>query len=196
MERKASLNRQTNETTIKGSINLDGNGALTGKNPVPFFEHMLNHLARYSMIDLSLDIEGDTHIDDHHTVEDTGIVLGDMITTALGEKRGIYRFGNFTLPMDEVLTMVAVDFSGRPHFAYHGPDLHGVIGNYHEELTPEFLQKLSIHARMNLHVNVFYGENRHHIHESIFKALGRAIREAVELDPRRGRDVPSTKGSL
>lgn len=196
MDRKASLERNTNETTIAGSVNLDGAGSLSGKNPIGFFEHMMNHLARYSMVDIKLDITGDTHIDDHHTVEDTGIVLGELLKQALGEKRGICRFGNFTLPMDETLTMAAVDFSGRPFFAYHGPELTGVIGSYHEELTCEFLQKLSIHAGMNLHIKVFYGDNRHHIHESIFKALGLAIRQAIELDPRRGDEVPSTKGTI
>jgi len=198
MNRKASITRETKETSIKAEINLDGSGKLEGTNPIPFFEHMLSHLARYSMIDIKMDIKGDTQIDGHHTVEDCAIVLGEAIKNALGEKRGIYRFGNFTLPMDEVLTLVAVDFSGRPYFSYSGPDLvvMGKLGEYDSELTAEFWQKFSVSAGANIHIKVMSGENRHHIHESIFKAAGMAVRNAITIDERRGADIPSTKGII
>ncbi len=189
--------RQTKETKISIKLNIDGSGSLSGEIPVPFFEHMLDHIARYSLMDIHVHIEGDLGIDAHHTVEDTGIVLGEVLSAALGDKKGIFRYGDKTLPMDETLVTVAVDFSGRPYFKYTGPSLvaMGKIGDFDSELTAEFLHKLSIHAKMNLHVLVHYGENRHHIHEAIYKALGFAIRNAVSLDPRR-EGVPSTKGVL
>lgn len=198
MNRKAEIIRETKETSIRVALNLDGRGSMTGENPIPFFSHMLDHLARYSMIDMDFTIRGDIEIDAHHTVEDTAISLGEAITKALGEKVGIYRFGSATLPMDDVLTLAAVDLSGRPYFKYDGPNLSqmSMLGSYDSELTLEFLEKLSIHARMNLHVRVLEGQNRHHIHESIFKALGLALRQAVEPDPRREGQVPSTKGTI
>jgi len=198
MERIASSERNTKETRIKMRVNLDGKGNLNGNTPIPFFDHMLTHLTRYSMIDIDLQVEGDIEIDGHHTVEDTAIVFGDLLRRALAEKRGINRFGNFTLPMDEVLTQAVVDFSGRSFFVYNGPSLKELppFGIYDSELTEEFLQKLAMSACMNLHIRVLYGENRHHIHESIFKALGLAIRQAVEIDPRRGDEIPSTKGVI
>ncbi|MCB1146920.1 MAG: imidazoleglycerol-phosphate dehydratase, partial [Leptospiraceae bacterium] len=147
---------------------------------------------------IHLNLKGDLEIDCHHSVEDTAIVLGAALQKALGEKKGIFRYGTFTLPMDETLTSVTVDLSGRPYFKYTGVDLKsmGKFGIYDSELTLEFLHKLSIHAMMNLHIQVHYGENRHHIHESIFKGLGFALRNAVTVDERRGTEIPSTKGSL
>ncbi|MCH9661541.1 MAG: imidazoleglycerol-phosphate dehydratase HisB [Bacteroidetes bacterium] len=198
MSRKVNMQRKTKETDIKISVSLDGKGKLSGDNPIPFFEHMLSHLAKYSLLDIHLDLKGDIEIDCHHSVEDTAIILGDAIHQALGDKKGIFRYGCFTLPMDEVLTTVSIDFSNRPYFQYTGPDLisMGKFGIYDSELTHEFLHKLSIHAKMNLHVLVHYGKNRHHIHESIFKALGFSIRFASEIDQKRNNEIPSTKGTL
>ena len=198
MLRKAKVSRKTKETQIDIKVNLDGKGRLNAQIPIPFFTHMLSHLSKYSLIDINVKLKGDIEIDCHHSVEDTAIVLGQALSEALGEKKGIFRFGFFALPMDETLCTLAVDFSGRPYFNYQGPDLVGMgkFGIYDSELTLEFLHKLSIHAAINLHVNIEYGRNRHHIHESIFKALGFAMRQAISIDPRRGADVPSTKGSI
>ncbi|MCS6971737.1 MAG: imidazoleglycerol-phosphate dehydratase HisB [Turneriella sp.] len=198
MARIAQIERKTSETQIRLALNLDGKGVLSGENPIPFFAHMLGHVAKYSLFDIELFLRGDIEIDCHHSVEDTAIVLGQALSKALGNKAGIFRYGSFTLPMDEVLTTVTVDLSGRPYFVYRGEPLKpmGKFGIYDSELTLEFLHKLSIHAAMNLHVQVHYGENRHHIHESIFKALGFALRQAVALDARRSGEIPSTKGTL
>ncbi|MBS0618982.1 MAG: imidazoleglycerol-phosphate dehydratase, partial [Spirochaetes bacterium] len=178
MARTAQIERKTHETEIGLSLNLDGNARMTGVNPIPFFEHMLGHIVKYSMFDLELHLKGDIGIDCHHSVEDTAIVFGQALGQALGNKAGIFRYGSFKLPMDETLTTVTIDLSGRPYFVYRGEALKpmGKFGIYDSELTLEFLHKLSIHAAMNLHVEVHYGENRHHIHESIFKALGFALR--------------------
>lgn len=196
--RGASQSRKTAETDISMSINLDGKGEWKFDTGIPFFEHMLSHLSKHGLIDMDLQLKGDLEIDCHHSVEDTAIVLGNLIREAAGEKRGINRYGHFTLPMDEVLVTAAVDLSGRYHFAYSGPDIinEGKFGIYDAELTLEFLRKFAMHLRMNLHVVVHHGENRHHIHEGIFKALGRAMRMALETDPRRGDDYASTKGVL
>ncbi|MDH4261508.1 MAG: imidazoleglycerol-phosphate dehydratase HisB [Spirochaetia bacterium] len=197
--RKASIERNTKETRINLNINIDGTGKFNGKSPIPFFDHMLDHFSKYSMIDLDFKIDGDTEIDGHHTVEDCGIVLGDAIKKAVVDKRGIYRFGSVTIPMDDCLVTVSVDFSGRPYFSYKGVSLNSMqgFGNlYDSELTLEFLQKLSIHAAINLHVVLHYGENRHHIHEAIYKATGLAFRKALEIDTRRGNEIPSTKGGI
>ncbi len=196
--RRAEISRTTSETRIRMALDLDGNGRLSGSTPIPFFSHMLSHICKYSLFNMELHLEGDIEIDGHHSVEDTAIVLGQALSQALGDKSGIWRYGSFTLPMDETLTTVAVDLSGRPFFKYSGPPLMpmGKFGIYDSELTAEFLHKLSIHAMMNLHVQVHYGENRHHIHESIFKALGFALRHAVSRDERRGDEIPSTKGIL
>lgn len=198
MARTAQIERKTHETEIGLSLNLDGNARMTGVNPIPFFEHMLGHIVKYSMFDLELHLKGDIGIDCHHSVEDTAIVFGQALGQALGNKAGIFRYGSFKLPMDETLTTVTIDLSGRPYFVYRGEALKpmGKFGIYDSELTLEFLHKLSIHAAMNLHVEVHYGENRHHIHESIFKALGFALRQAVAIDARRAQEIPSTKGSL
>ncbi len=198
MKRIATIKRKTKETDIHLDVDLDGKGDIKGNIPIPFFEHMLSHLAKYSLIDIHLNLKGDIEIDCHHSVEDTAISLGKAITKSLGNKTGIFRFGNFTLPMDEVLTSVTIDLSGRPYFKYNGPDLieMGKFGIYDSELTLEFLQKFSIHTSMNLHVNVQYGSNRHHIHESIFKCLGFSLRQAISIDNARKNEIPSTKGTL
>ena len=198
MSRIATINRETKETQINMELTIDGTGKLSGSLPIPFFEHMLSHLAKYSLVNIDVHLKGDIEIDCHHSVEDTAIVLGKLFQKALGSKKGIFRFGCFILTMDEVLTTVAVDFSGRPYFKYTGPELGnmGKFGIYDSELTLEFFHKLSIHAAMNIHIKVEYGENRHHIHESIFKAFGFAIRNAIAIDDKRNMEVPSTKGSL
>ncbi len=189
------IERKTNETYIKCKINLDGIGNSNLDTQIPFFEHMLNHISKHSKIDIDLFLRGDLQIDCHHSVEDTGIVLGNLLYMALGDKKGIFRYGHFTLPMDEVLTTVAVDLSGRFNFKYKGPDLSrmGKFGIYDSELTLEFLEKFAMHSRINLHVIVHYGKNRHHIHESIFKALGKSLKMAIQITD---ENVPSTKGIL
>jgi imidazoleglycerol-phosphate dehydratase len=196
--RSASLERITKETNIKLNLNADGKGIFSGKSPIPFFDHMLAHFSKYSMIDLNFNIQGDIEIDGHHTVEDTGIVLGQAIKEALGDKKGIYRFGESSLPMDETLVNVAVDFSGRAFFSYRGPELEKMegFGLYDSELTLEFFQKFSTAAAINLHISVISGNNRHHIHEAIFKATGLAVRRAIEFDPRRENEIPSIKGII
>jgi len=179
-------------------MDLDGSGVAKFDTEIPFFEHMLSHISRHGHIDFDLKLRGDIGIDCHHSVEDTAILFGTLIHEALGDKAGINRYGHFTLTMDEVLTTVAVDLGGRYNFTYRGSDTinQGKFGIYDAELSLEFLQKFAMNAKMNLHVLVHYGENRHHIHESIFKALGRSLRMAVDFDPRAGTSIPSTKGML
>ena len=188
--------RKTTETDIKLSLNLYGKGEYLFDTEIPFFEHMLSHICKHGKIDMNLLLRGDIGIDCHHSVEDTAILLGGMIHKLLGTKKGINRYGHFTLTMDEVLTTVAVDLGGRFFYKYTGPELIGKFGIYDAELSSEFLQKLALNAKMNLHVVVHYGENRHHIHESIFKALGRALRMAIALDLDSPDSIPSTKGIL
>ena len=194
--RTAKLSRKTNETKVDLSINLDGTGRASAKTGVGFFDHMLDLLSRHSLIDLTVSAQGDLHVDQHHTVEDVGIVLGQALEKALGDKRGIHRYGSATVPMDETLATVTVDLSGRPAFVFNATFTGDTIGDFAVELVEEFLKALATSARMNLHVNVAYGTNNHHISEAIFKGLARALRQAVEIDPRRADDVPSTKGSL
>ena len=196
--RKVRRSRKTSETQIELEMDLDGSGAAKFDTEIPFFEHMLSHISRHGHIDLDLKLRGDIGIDCHHSVEDTAILFGTLIHEALGDKAGINRYGHFTLTMDEVLTTVAVDLGGRYNFTYRGSDTinQGKFGIYDAELSLEFLQKFAMNAKMNLHVLVHYGENRHHIHESIFKALGRSLRMAVDFDPRAGTSIPSTKGML
>ncbi|MCB1316659.1 MAG: imidazoleglycerol-phosphate dehydratase [Leptospiraceae bacterium] len=196
--RRAEAARRTSETDITMSINLDGTGTYHFDTEIPFFDHMLSHISKHGLIDMHLKLRGDIGIDCHHSVEDTAIVFGGLLKQALGSKAGISRYGHFTLTMDEVLTTVAVDLGGRFNFTYKGPEAvnTGQFGIYDAELTLEFLQKFAMHAAMNLHVVVHHGENRHHIHESIFKALGRALCMAVAIDIRRGDSLASTKGSF
>lgn len=196
--RVASGKRKTGETDIELKINLDGTGQSKFDTQIPFFEHMLTHISKHGLIDIDLFLRGDLEIDGHHSVEDTGILLGKLFYDGLGDKKGIRRYGHFTLTMDETLTTVALDFGGRFNFTYRGPESIkvGKFGVYDAELSLEFLQKFAMNAKMNLHVLVHYGENRHHIHESVFKALGRALRMAVEIDERGANQIPSTKGVL
>jgi imidazoleglycerol-phosphate dehydratase len=193
--RTAEINRQTKETKVRVSLNLDGSGDASVHTGVGFFDHMLDLLGRHSLIDLDIEAEGDLQIDYHHTVEDVGIVIGQALEKALGDKRGINRYGWAIVPMDESLAQVAVDLSGRPAFVFKVQFTGETIGQFPVELVEEFLKALSTNAKMNLHVSVPYGGNNHHIAEAIFKATARALRLAVSHDPRSDA-VPSTKGSL
>jgi imidazoleglycerol-phosphate dehydratase len=195
MPRTADISRQTKETRIRVALNLDGTGAASIHTGVGFFDHMLDLLARHSLIDLTVEAEGDLQVDAHHTVEDVGIVIGQAIEQALGEKRGIYRYGWAIVPMDESLAQVAIDLSGRPAFVFNASFSGSLIGAFPVELVEEFFKAVATNAKMNLHVNVPYGANNHHIAEAIFKATAKALRQATSDDP-RNNDVPSTKGSL
>ena len=194
--RKAEISRQTKETQIRLALNLDGSGKSAARTGVGFFDHMLDLLARHSLIDMSVDAKGDLEVDAHHTVEDVGIVLGQAIEKALGDKRGIYRYGWAIVPMDESLAQVAIDLSGRPAFVFNAPFRGAMIGAFPAELVEEFFKSVATNAKVNLHVNVPYGTNNHHISEAIFKAAAKALRQAVSHDPRNAGSVPSTKGSL
>lgn len=196
MERKATITRRTSETDIKISLLIDGQGPSRIFSGVPFFDHMLSAMARHGRFVLDLQCTGDTEVDDHHTVEDVGICMGKAIHKALGEKAGIMRFGDATVPMDDALAQVAIDLSGRAYFHYSGIKLNGRIGAYSEELTVEFLRALATHAELNLHVIVHHGENRHHIHEAVFKAVGIALRKAWAEDAKLEGEIPSTKGTV
>src|SRR5688500_11647069 len=195
VERKAELNRQTGETKVQVSLNLDGAGKAAVETGVGFFNHMLDLLSRHSLIDLSVHAEGDLDVDSHHTVEDVGIVIGQCLEKALADKRGIYRYGWAIVPMDESLAQLAIDLSGRPAFVFNVQFKGNRIGAFDVELVEEFFKALATNAKMNLHIAVPYGENNHHIAEAIFKATAKALRQAVSIDP-RNLDVPSTKGSL
>ena len=195
MSRQASLFRKTNETDITVSVDLDGQGVSNIDTGVGFFDHMLTLLSRHGCIDLEIAARGDLHVDQHHTVEDVGICLGQAIKDALGDKSGIRRYGHFTLPMEETLATVAIDLSGRYAFAFHGEFPSAKIGDFDSELVEDFCQSLAANALCNLHVNVHYGRNGHHVSEAIFKAMARALRMAVESDERM-TGVPSTKGTL
>lgn len=197
-ERIAEISRKTKETEIDMRINLDGQGKYEFETPIPFFEHMLSHICKQAMIDMRLKLQGDIGIDCHHSVEDTAIALGRLLAQALKDKTGIFRYGHFTLAMDEVLATVALDLSGRFAFVYRGSEKikTGRFGIYDAELSLEFLQKFAMFAGMNLHIQLHYGDNRHHIHEAVFKGLGCALRRAVSYDLRRGTELASTKGLL
>ena len=194
--RTASLTRRTNETDIAVEIALDGTGRHECKTGVGFFDHMLDQLSRHSMIDMTVRATGDLHIDDHHTVEDTGIALGQALTRALGDKRGIRRYGSCLLAMDDALVQAALDLSGRPWLGWNLPLPTAKIGTFDTELVREFFQALSTHGGITLHVDLIRGANSHHIAEAAFKAVARALREAVEPDPRMAGAIPSTKGAL
>ncbi len=194
--RKAQIARKTKETAIEVRVDLDGTGVSNISTGVGFFDHMLDQIARHSLIDINVTAKGDLHIDPHHTVEDTGIALGQAIRQALGDARGITRFADALQPMDETLTRVAVDLSGRPYLVFRTVFTRPKIGEFDTELVREFFQALTTHAGMNLHIETLYGENSHHIAESAFKGVARALRTAVTIDPRRSGEIPSTKGSL
>ncbi|MBT8423604.1 MAG: imidazoleglycerol-phosphate dehydratase HisB [Silicimonas sp.] len=194
--RRAKITRKTAETDITVEIDLDGSGAYDNETGVGFFDHMLDQLARHSLIDMKVRAEGDLHIDDHHTVEDTGIALGQALTQALGDKKGIRRYGACLLPMDDALVRAALDLSGRPYLVWHAEMPTARIGTFDTELVREFFQALSTHGGITLHVDALHGINSHHIAEAGFKAVARALRDAVETDPRKGDAIPSTKGAL
>ena len=194
--RKGAFERSTKETVISVSIQLGSAGESRIDSGVPFFDHMISSFSKHGMMELVLSCKGDTHIDDHHSVEDIGIVMGKAFALALGDKKGISRFGFASVPMDDSLCQVSVDLSGRPYFRYEGVKLEGKINRYDEELTNEFLYAFATNSGANIHVNLLYGENRHHIHEAIYKALGLALRNAYTIDPMRAGEIPSTKGTL
>ena len=194
--RRAEIARKTAETDISVEIDLDGTGSYDNQTGVGFFDHMLDQLARHALIDMKVRAKGDTHIDDHHTVEDTGIALGQALTEALGDKRGIRRYGECHLPMDDALVRAALDLSGRPYLAWDVDLPTAKIGTFDTELVREFFQALSTHGGITLHVDALRGVNSHHIAEAAFKAVARALRDAVETDPRKSDAIPSTKGAL
>ena len=193
--RRATVTRRTAETRIEASLDLDGTGRCEAATGVGFLDHMLDQIARHAMVDLTLRAEGDRHVDDHHTVEDSGIALGQCLREALGDKRGIRRYGDCLLPMDDALVRAALDLSGRPWLAWEVPIPAAKVGTFDTELAREFFQALSSHGGITLHVDGLRGINAHHVVEAAFKAVARALRVAIEPDPRR-EGVPSTKGSL
>jgi imidazoleglycerol-phosphate dehydratase len=194
--RTATVTRKTAETDIAVTLNLDGTGKAKLATGVPFLDHMLDQVARHGMIDLDVAAQGDLHIDAHHTVEDVGITIGQAVAKALGGKKGIRRFGHAYVPLDEALSRVVVDFSGRPGLEFHVAFTRGLIGEFDVDLVHEFFQGFVNHAQATLHVDNLRGANAHHQAETAFKAFGRALRMAVELDPRAAGTVPSTKGTL
>lgn len=195
MSRHAKINRKTSETDIELSLELDGKGEASADTGIGFFDHMLKSFAKHGLFDLNVKVSGDLHVDCHHTVEDTGIVLGAAIKKALGDKNSIRRYGYFLLPMDEALVMCAVDLSGRPYLVYDASFNAERVGYFDTETAKEFFYAVSYSAGMNLHIKEMYGENSHHIIEAMFKAFARALDEAVSIDPRVG-GLPSTKGAL
>ena len=196
MTRTAEIIRNTNETQIRVAINLDGTGVQKLNTGVPFLDHMLDQIARHGLIDLDIECVGDLHIDAHHTVEDTGITLGMAVAKAIGDKKGIRRYGHAYVPLDEALSRVVIDFSGRPGLEMHVPWKRAMIGAFDVDLAHEFFQGFVNHALVSLHIDNLRGENAHHQCETVFKAFGRALRMAAELDARSAGVIPSTKGSL
>ncbi|CAJ50926.1 imidazoleglycerol-phosphate dehydratase HisB [Bordetella avium] len=194
--RTAEIIRNTNETRIRVAVNLDGTGKQSIDTGVPFLDHMLDQIARHGLVDLDIKAEGDLHIDAHHTVEDVGITLGMAIAKAIGNKAGLRRYGHAYVPLDEALSRVVIDFSGRPGLEYHIDFTRARIGDFDVDLTREFFQGLVNHALMTLHIDNLRGFNAHHQAETVFKAFGRALRMAMEVDPRMGDAIPSTKGVL
>ncbi|OWJ78903.1 imidazoleglycerol-phosphate dehydratase HisB [Haematobacter genomosp. 1] len=194
--RKATITRRTAETDITVSVDLDGSGSYDNQTGVGFFDHMLDQLARHALIDMTVRATGDLHIDDHHTVEDTGIAIGQALAQALGDKRGIRRYGSCHLPMDDAQVRAALDLSGRPYLVWNVDLPTQKIGTFDTELVREFFQALSTHGGITLHVDRLHGINSHHIVEAAFKAVARALREAVEIDLRKADAIPSTKGAL
>ncbi|MEJ6593120.1 MAG: imidazoleglycerol-phosphate dehydratase HisB [SAR86 cluster bacterium] len=196
VERKAQVDRNTLETQISVSINLDGTGVSSFDTGVPFLEHMLDQIARHGLIDIQVNARGDLHIDAHHTVEDIGITLGQAFSQAMGDKRGIRRYGHAYVPLDEALSRVVIDFSGRPGLEYHVDFTRASVGGFDVDLFREFFHGFVNHANLTLHIDNLRGENTHHQIETIFKAFGRSLRMALEMDQRMGDIMPSTKGTL
>src|SRR6195952_41860 len=196
MNRTAEITRNTNETQVRVAINLDGTGVQKLATGVPFLDHMLDQIARHGLIDLDIEAHGDLHIDDHHTVEDTGITLGQAVAKAIGDRKGIRRYGHAYVPLDEALSRVVIDYSGRPGLEMHIPWTRAMIGQFDVDLTGEFFRGFVNHALVTLHIDNLRGVNAHHQCETVFKAFGRALRMASELDERALGVIPSTKGSL
>ncbi|ACP27134.1 imidazoleglycerol-phosphate dehydratase [Sinorhizobium fredii NGR234] len=196
LSRTGQVSRKTNETAVSVSVNIDGTGVSKIATGVGFFDHMLDQLARHSLIDMEIKTEGDLHVDDHHTVEDTGIAIGQAIAKALGDRRGITRYASLDLAMDETMTRAAVDVSGRPFLVWNVTFSSPKIGTFDTELVREFFQALAQHAGITLHVQNIYGANNHHVAETCFKSVARVLRTATEIDPRQAGRVPSTKGTL
>jgi imidazoleglycerol-phosphate dehydratase len=194
--RRATISRKTAETDIQVDINLDGTGTYDNETGVGFFDHMLDQLARHALIDMKVRCKGDLHIDDHHSVEDVGIAIGQALTQAMGDKRGIVRYGACLLPMDDALVRAALDLSGRPFLVWGVDFPTAKIGTFDTELVREFFQALSTHGGITLHIDQLHGINSHHIAEAAFKATARALRDALETDPRKSDAIPSTKGAL
>jgi len=194
--RSAQVTRKTNETQIAVSVNLDGSGRARLATGVPFLDHMLDQFARHGLVDLEVKATGDLHIDAHHTVEDIGITLGQAVAKAVGDKKGIRRYGHAYVPLDEALSRVVIDFSGRPELQYHVQYARALVGEFDVDLTHEFFQGFVNHAQVTLHIDNLRGQNAHHQCETVFKAFARAFRMAVEPDPRAGGKIPSTKGKL
>jgi imidazoleglycerol-phosphate dehydratase len=194
--RTATVERKTTETKVSCTVNLDGSGAFDVKTGVGFFDHMMEQLSRHSLIDITLKADGDLHIDDHHTVEDSGIALGQAIAKALGDRKGIRRYGSCDLAMDETLSRCAIDVSGRAFLVFKANFPRDKIGTFDTELVREWFQAFAMNAGITLHLENAYGENAHHIVEASYKALARALRDAIEIDPRQKDRIPSTKGSL
>ena len=195
-DRIAEVTRHTAETQITARVNLDGTGQASLSTGIGFFEHMLDQIARHGLIDLSIKADGDLHIDGHHTVEDVGITFGQAVAKAVGDKKGIRRYGHAYVPLDEALSRVVIDFSGRPGLVMNVPFKSGMIGSFDSQLAHEFFQGFVNHAFVTLHIDNLRGENAHHQCETVFKAFARALRGALELDPRSAGTIPSTKGSL
>jgi imidazoleglycerol-phosphate dehydratase len=194
--RTGTVHRSTNETSIDVTVNLEGTGVYSVSTGIGFLDHMLEQLSRHSLIDLDVKAVGDLHIDQHHTTEDTGLAIGEAIALALGDKRGIVRYGSAYAPMDETLTRVALDISGRPFFVWNAAFTTPRLGEWDTELIEHWFHSFSQTAGLTLHVECLYGQNNHHIVESCYKALARALRQAVEIDPRKADSIPSTKGVL
>jgi imidazoleglycerol-phosphate dehydratase len=196
MERTAEITRNTAETRITARVGLDGTGKASLATGIGFFDHMLDQIARHGLIDLDVQAQGDLHIDGHHTVEDVGITIGQAVAQAIGDKKGIRRYGHAYVPLDEALSRVVIDFSGRPGLVMNVPFKSGMIGTFDTQLAHEFFQGFANHAFVTLHIDNLRGENAHHQCETVFKAFARALRMAVELDARAAGTIPSTKGSL
>lgn len=196
MPRQARVERKTKETEVTVQLNLDGTGASKIRTPIPFFGHMLEAWARHGLVDLQVEAAGDVEVDIHHTVEDVGIVLGQAVRDALGDRRGIVRYGTAWIPMDEALVSAAVDVSGRPFLVFNVPVARTRVSNFDLDMLQEFFRAFAVNAAVTLHVTMHYGHNLHHITEAVFKAVGRALAEATRLDPRIAGVVPSTKGTL
>ena len=196
MNRTAEVTRNTAETKITVNLDLDGSGKASLHTGIGFFDHMLDQIARHAMIDLAIEASGDLHVDGHHTVEDVGIAFGQAVRQAVGEKKGIRRYGHAYVPLDEALSRVVIDFSGRPGLVMNVPFKSGMIGTFDSQLMHEFFQGFANHAFVTLHIDNLKGENAHHQAESVFKAFARALRSALELDPRAPGTIPSTKGAL